>query len=182
MVFTFLKVSAILLVAILLLICVGVGFIRLIDYFEEHPYGSKELVRKVVYTSMALHVLFLITGMPVLQIIFSLAIQYCYFTAFSSEEHTLLHVTDPKFIGGLIGSLVNYFLMLRFFTIYEKRLLLFVPYLCIIWATPICFFFSVNATEDAMFVKKGGRKNKTYAGLLVDWIFSLGGKVRELKR
>lgn len=182
MFFTFLKVSAILIIAVALLICIGVGFIRLIDYFEEHPYGSKELVKKVVYTSMALHTIFLLTGMPILQIVFSLAIQYLYASAFNNDEHTLLQLTDPKFLGGLFGSLVNYFLMLRFFTVYEKKLILFVPYLAIIWATPICFFFSVNATEDTIFVKKGGRRNKTYAGLFVDWVFSLGGKMKELKK
>lgn len=176
MTFAFLKISIFFLLGIAVLIGVGVGFIRLIDYFEENPYGSKELIRKIVYTSMALHILFLFTGMPILHILFSLAVQYCYNCLFN--VYPFVRLEDPKFIAGLLGSLINYFLMLRFFTIYEKRILLFIPYLCIIWATPICFFFSMTATEDALFIKKGGRKTKTYAGLLIDWIFTLGGKAR----
>lgn len=179
--FVFLKISFFIILGILALVFIGVGFIRLVDYFDENPYGSKDLVQKVLYTSVALHVLFLITGMPILQIIFSLSIQYCLQTLF--DTYSEIRMNDPKLIAGFIGSLINYFLMLRFFTIYEKKLILFIPYLCIIWATPICFFFSISVSEDAIFIKKkGGKKNKTYAGVFLDWMLSLGGKVRELKK
>ncbi|ELA42355.1 uncharacterized protein VICG_00453 [Vittaforma corneae ATCC 50505] len=158
MIFTFLKVSVFLILGILALVGIGVGFIWLIDYFDANPYGSKELVQKVLYTSVALHVLFLLTGMPILQILYSLGVQYCFNTLF--DTYSLIRVEDPRFIGGLIGSLVNYFLMLRFFTVYEKKIILFIPYLCIIWATPVCFFFSISVNEDTLFVKKGGKKEQ----------------------
>lgn len=179
MLLNFLKVTAILVLVIGFLICLGVCIIKLIDYLEENPYGSKDLIQKIVYTSVALHIVFLLSGMPFLQLLFSLSIQYSYNCMFDS--YPLVRPEDPKFIYGLVASLVNYFLMIRFISIKGIGFALIIPFFVIIWTTPICFFFSMSATENTVFLKKDGHKNKTYAGLLVDWLFSIGNKVKEMK-
>lgn len=179
MIIEFFKVSTILIFVAGLLICLGVGIIKLIDYLEENPYGSKDLIQKVVYTSIALHILFLVMGMPILQIIFSLTVQYSFNCMF--DTYPFIKPEDPKFIYGVVGSLINYFLMIRFISLSSSKVMMIIPYFLIIWASPVCFFFSMSATEDTLFVKKGGKKNKTYAGLFIEWIFSLGNKVKEIK-
>ncbi|KAM0681177.1 hypothetical protein GINT2_000371 [Glugoides intestinalis] len=177
MALAYIKSFFILIFVILLLILLGVGIIKFIEYLEDNPYGSKELIQKVVYTSVALHVLLFISGMQILQLAFSLSIQYTYNCMFDS--YPFIRPEDPKFIYGLIASLVNYFLMIRFVSMNSIRLIFILPYFLIIWATPICFFFSMSATEDALFIKKGGKKTRTYVGLCLDWLFSLRHRINQ---
>lgn len=174
MLWNFMKLSFILILVIGLLIVLGVGTIKFIDYLEENPYGSKHLIQKMVYGSVAFHVVFLLLGVSIPQILFSLSIQYSYNCLFDS--YPVIRPEDPRFIYGLVGSLVNYFLMIRFISMNSVRILVMIPCFAIIWLTPVCFFFSMSATEDTLFVKKTGRKNKTYAGMLLDFLFSLGRK------
>lgn len=170
----FLKVSFILVLVIGSLVVLGVGIIKFIDYLEENPYASKHFIQKIVYGSVAFHTVFLLIGISIPQILFSLSIQYSYNCLFDS--YPVIRPEDPKFIYGLVGSLINYFLMIRFISMNSIRLLVVVPCFFIVWLTPVCFFFSMSATEDTLFIKKTGRKNKTYAGMLLDFLFSLGRK------
>lgn len=169
-----LKLSFILIVVIILLIILGVGIIKFIDYLEENPYASKHFIQKIVYSSVAFHIVFLLIGISIPQILFSLSIQYSYNCLFDS--YPVIRPEDPRFIYGLIGSLINYFLMIRFISMNSTKLLIVIPCFFIIWLTPVCFFFSMSATEDTLFIKKTGKKNKTYAGMLLDFLFSLGRK------
>ena len=177
MIANFLKVTSILLISVSLLIALGLGVIKLIDYLEENPYGSKALIQKIVYSCVAAHLIFLIMDMPILQILFSLSIQYAYHCLF--DIYPIVKPEDPRFIYGLVASLVNYFLMIRFISISNGSVLAIIPYFIIIWATPIFFFFSMSATEDALFIKKTGQKNKTYAGMALDWAFNFGKKLKD---
>lgn len=176
MILNFFKVTSILVLTVGLLISLGLGIIKLIDYLEENPYGSKALIQKIVYTSVAAHLLFLFMGMPILQILLSLSIQYAYHCLF--DIYPIVKPEDPRFIYGLVGSLVNYFLMIRFISMSNGSILAIIPYFAIIWSTPIFFFFSMSATEDALFIKKTGKRNKTYAGMAVEWAYSFGTKLK----
>lgn len=177
MVLAYINTFFILLFIILFLILLGVGIIKFIEYLEDNPYGSKELIQKVVYASVALHVLLLIAGMRFWQLAFSLSIQYTYNCMFDS--YPFIRPEDPKFIYGLVASLINYFLMIRFISINSISLIFILPYFLIIWSTPICFFFSMSATEDALFIKKGGKKTRTYVGLCLDWLFSFRHRINQ---
>lgn len=179
MIVSFLKVTSILILTLSLVAACGLGVIKLIDYLEENPYGSKAFIQKIVYSSIMAHLIFLFMGMPILQILFSLSIQYAYHCLF--DIYPIVKPDDPRFIYGLVGSLVNYFLMIRFISLNDGSLLSIIPYFLIIWTTPIVFFFSMSATEDSLFVKKTGKKNKTYAGMALEWAFNLGNKLREKK-
>lgn len=174
MVLNFIYVSFFVILAILCLVAISLGVIKLIDYLEENPYGSKDMIQNVVYASVALHILFLLSGMSYFQLLFSLSIQYCFNTMF--DVYPLIKPEDIRFIYGAIGSLVNYFLMIRFISVQKLSLLTIIPYFIIIWATPICFFFSMSASEDNLFLNKPGIKNKTYAGMAIDWVLKFGKK------
>lgn len=162
------------------IILAGVVCVRFIDYIEENPYGSKSLIEKIIYIVVGSHILFLFMRLPILHILFSLSISYAYNCLLDS--HAEIQTSDPRFLYGIIGSLVSYFLMIRFISIHHTSLLLIIPCFCIIWVVPICFFFSMSATEDTLFKKTKGGSTKTYAGQFVDYIFSLGKKSSELKR
>lgn len=177
MLLNFFKVTFILVVVVGILGLLGIGIIRLIDYLEENPYGSKELIKKIVYSSVVAHLIFLVMGMSWWQILFSLSIQYTYHCLF--DVYPIVKPEDPRFIYGLVGSLLNYFFMIRFISLSGSHVAFIIPYFIIIWTTPVFFFFSMSATEDALFIKKTGRKNKTYAGMALDWALSFGKRLKD---
>lgn len=177
MILKFFKITSILILVAGALIGLGLGIIRLIDYLEENPYGSKDLIQKIIYASVIGHLVFLFMGMRLWQIIFSLSIQYTYHCLF--DVYPIVKPEDPRFIYGLVGSLVNYFFMIQFISTSNGHIALIIPYFIIIWTTPIFFFFSMSATEDALFVKKTGKRNKTYAGMALDWALSFGKKLKD---
>lgn len=179
LVLDFFKVSLVLILVIAFVIGIGVAIIKFIDYLEENPYGSKKLIEYILYTAVACHILFLFIGISIPQILFSLSIQYAYHCLF--DAYPIIKPEDPKFIYGLVASLVNYFLMIRFISTYNPGLLMIVPCFIIIWITPVCFFFSMSATEDTLFIKTKGKTNVTYAGKFIDWIFKLGREAKALK-
>lgn len=142
--------------------------IKFIDYLDENPYASKKVIEKVVYSTVAGHLIFLFIGVPFLQILFSLSIQYSYHCLFDS--YPIIKPEDPRFIYGLVGSLINYFLMIRFVSIHTIGVFLLICSFTIVWITPVCFFFSMSATEETLFIKSKGRENKTYARIALDYI------------
>lgn len=153
----------------------GIGIVRAIDYIEDNPYAAKEKIQMIVHGTMGMHALFLFMGLPIWHILFSFSIQYALHSLF--VLYPAIRPEDPRFIYGILGSLVNHFLFIKFFVDENKNILLIILSFIIIWVTPFCFFFSMSASDDNLFVKKNdGKGNKTYAGILVDWLMTVGRK------
>jgi Transmembrane adaptor Erv26 len=175
MIYDFLKSSFIFLSIIALIVAAGVATVRSIDYIEENPYAAKEKIQNLVYFVIFSHLFLLYQGIPLYHLAISLSIQYAFNCFF--ESYPIIKPEDPKFIYGLIGSLINHFLLIKFF--FDKSIGFFSIVLCfiIIWATPFGFFFSMSAAEDNMFIKKAGRPNhKTYVRMAFEALMNIGKK------
>lgn len=157
----------------------GIGIIRFIEYLEENPYGSQKLLGQIIIGVISSHILFLYLRISIWHILLSLSIQYCFYCLLDS--HAEIETTDPRFIYGLVGSLINYFLMIRFISIYNTPVGYIFPCFLIVWITPICFFFSMSATEDAPFKKPRRGQPKSYGKKILDFIMSIGKKDVSLK-
>lgn len=169
--------SSIFVLIVVTVIAVCIGTIRSIEYIEENTYAAKDKIQKIIYFSMGCYVFFLMKGIPLWHLLMGLGIQYTF--------HCLMHnypavrPEDPRFIGGVIGSLINHFLMIKFFFEKSGNIFLIIFAFAIVWLTPFCFFFSMSATDDVLFVKTQNRQVKTYAGMLLDYCLNLGKKNRD---
>lgn len=166
----FIKVTFVLCIIIALIIAAGIGIVKFIDYLDENPYASKDLIQNILYIAVGSHLLFLFIGVPFLQILFSLSIQYSYHCLFDS--YPIIKPEDYRFIYGLVGSLINYFLMIRFITVVNIRIITVILCFVVIWITPVCFFFSMSAGDETLFIKSKGRVSETYVGQFLKWIRS----------
>lgn len=174
MIFEFLKTSFIFVAVIATLAIAGVAIVRSIDYIEENTYAVKSRIQAVVYTVIGLHAYMMFIGMPIWHVLLSLSIQYAFNCFF--ESYPVVRPEDPKFIYGVLGSLVNHFLLIRVFIQQSSSFVTVALCFVIIWTTPFCFFFTMSASEDALFIKKTGKGTKTYAGLALDWLWNFGRK------
>ncbi|KAI5148317.1 hypothetical protein ENBRE01_0250 [Enteropsectra breve] len=172
MLWEFFKTTAILVLIVGLIGAIGVGAMRSIDFIEENPYAAREKIQKAIYAVIAAHALFLFLRVPILHILFSLSIQYAFNTLF--HTYPFIKVEDPKFIYGIIASLVNHFLLIRFFINASYGLLFIAISFVIIWATPLSFFFSMSASDDALFDRSSGKATRTYVGLFLEYLMKLG--------
>lgn len=172
MILEFLKTTAIFISIIGVIIIGGVAIVRSIEYIEENTYAVKDTIQKIVYTVMALHVYMLYMGMPLWHALFSMSIQYAFHCFF--DVYPVIRPEDPKFIYGVLGSLVNHFLLIRMFINQSSGFVTVVLCFIIIWMTPFCFFFTMSASEDALFVKKTGKGTKTYVGIALEWLWNFG--------
>lgn len=175
----FLLTCIIVALVVLVIILIGIGIIRFIDYLEENPYGSKAAIEKIIFGVYASHVLLLFLGVSLWQILFSLSIQYSYHCLLDS--HAEIETSDSRFIYGLVASLINYFLMIRFISMHNTALVYVIPCFLVIWITPVCFFFSMSATEDAPFKKPRRGESKSYGKKILNYLMTLGKKDTVMK-
>ncbi|ORD95187.1 hypothetical protein ECANGB1_2768 [Enterospora canceri] len=173
----FLKVSGIFVTIVAAVIGVCIVTIRSIEYIEENTYAAKEKIVKIIYFTMACYIFFMLKGMSFLHLLLGLGIQY----TFNILMHTYpaIKPEDPKFIGAVLGSLVNHFLMIKFFFDKSGSIFMIVFAFVIVWLTPFCMFFSMSATDDVLFVKNPNKPLKTYAGMFLDWLLHISKKRRE---
>ena len=174
MFFEFIKISSIFILIVVAVIAVCVGTIRAIEYIEENTYAAKSKIQNIIYFSMCCYVFFMLKGMPIWQILFGLGVQYTFHCLMNS--YPAIRPEDPRFLGGVLGSLVNHFLMIKFFFEKSGNILIIIFAFAIVWLTPFCFFFSMSATDDVLFVKNSNKHVKTYAGMLLDYLLNLGKK------
>ncbi len=168
------KISLVLISVVLLVVLGGVAIVRSIEYVEENIYAVKGTIEKILYTVVALHAYMLYLGMPILHCLFSLSIQYAFHCFFSN--YPIIKPEDPKFIYGVVGSLINHLLLIRMFVINSSNLFSIIFSFILIWVTPFSFFFTMSASENIMFLRPGGKPVKTFAGMALDWLLNLGKK------
>lgn len=180
MLFEFLKTTLIFITVITAVVLAGIGIVRGIDYIEENPYAAKERIQMVVYTAIALHAFLLYLRVPIYHLLLSLSIQYALQTLFAA--YPLIKPEDPRFIYGVLGSLVNHFLLIKFFVDHSYGVAVVAMSFLVIWTTPFCFFFSMSASEDNLFVKSSGKATKTYAGILLEWLMTVGKRQMEARK
>lgn len=174
MIAEFLKCSFICVASIASVVAAGVGIVRAINYIEDNVYAVKETMRKILYTVVALHLFLLMCGMSIWHFLFSLSMQYAFHCFF--ETYPVIKPEDPKFIYGVLGSLVNHFLLIHMFVKNHSGIITIIFSFVLIWVTPFCFFFTMSATDDVPFVRRTGRPTKTFAGMALDWVMNLGKK------
>lgn len=174
MILDFLSTTSIFLFIIVILVGLGIGIIRAIDYIEENPHAAKSKIQAVLYLAVALHLFFLIIEVPLYHIIFSLSIHYTFNSFFST--YPVIKPEDPRFIYGVLGSFINHFLLIRFFFNKSPNILSVILSFFVIWITPFSFFFSMSAAEDTLFVNRSKKDHKTYAGMALNWLLTLGKK------
>ncbi|KAI4291320.1 hypothetical protein PAPHI01_0594 [Pancytospora philotis] len=172
MIYEFFRNSFLFVFVIALIIVFGIAVARFIDYIGDNTYAMKDTLQTVVYTVMGLHIYMMFIGMPLWHVLFSLSIQYAFNCFF--EVYPVVKPEDPKFIYGVLASLVNHFLLIRMFIKNTSNLLNVALCFVLIWATPFCFFFTMSAAEDFMFVDGSRRVTKTYFSRLVTWLWNFG--------
>lgn len=172
MFFEFLKISFTFVAVVAAVIGICVGTIRSIEYIEENTYAAKSKIQSIIYICMGFYIFFLLKGLPFWHLLVGLGVQYTF--------HCLLHTypairpEDPCFLIGVLGSLVNHFLMIKFFFEKSGGVLMIIFAFLLVWLTPFCFFFSMSATDDVLFVKNSHKPVKTYAGMVLDYLLNLG--------
>lgn len=170
MILEFLKSSFVFIFCISLIVLAGVAIVRSIDYIEDNIYAVKEKMQLVVYAVIGMHIYMLLTGMPIWHMAFSLSIQWAFFQFF--DTYPIVRPEDPKFIYGVVASLVNHFLLIRLFINNGTGLINIILSFVVIWVTPFCFFFTMSAADDVPFVKKSGKPTKTFAAQALDMLMN----------
>lgn len=171
MFFEFIKISLIFVFIVAAIIGVCVGTIRSIDYIEQNTYAAKNKIQNIIYFSMGCYAFFLFKGMPLWQLLIGLAVQYTFHCLMAT--YPAIKPEDMRFLGGVLGSLVNHFLMIKFFFEKSGSVFLIIFAFTIVWLTPFCFFFSMSATDDLLFIKNPGKPVKTYAGIILDYLLNI---------
>lgn len=178
MLFDFFKISFIFVFIIAAVIGVCIGTIRSIEYIEENTYAAKQKIQNLIYGVLLCHIYLLWAGVPIYHLLLSLSIQYT-FNCFM-RDYPAIKPEDFRFIYGVVGSLINHFLMIKFFFDRHCGVVTIIFCFILVWATPFAFFFSMSATDDVLFVKNQGQQNvKTYAGMLLDYLLNLGKRTKK---
>ncbi|KAH9410562.1 putative transmembrane adaptor Erv26 [Ordospora pajunii] len=148
----------------------GMGIIKAIDYIEDRAYAAKKYIATIVQISMGLHFVFLLRGVSILHILFSLSIQYSFYCLL--ELYPLVKMDNPYFIYGTIASLINHFLVIRMVFSKSKVYGLEIIFsFALIWITPFCFFLSLSANDEALMIK-GKKASPTMIGnILKKYLF-----------
>jgi hypothetical protein len=152
------------------LLGIGLGIIKAIDYIEDQAYAAKKHIEKIVQVSMGLHVIMLLRGVSILQILFSLSIQYSFFCLL--DLYPLIKMDNPYFIYGTIASLINHFLVIRLLFQHDIYGLEIVLYFLLIWITPFCFFMSLSANDEVIFIKGKTSSNTLIGNFLKKYVFA----------
>lgn len=179
MILDILKFSFIFICIILTIVLGGIGVVRSVEYLEENMYAVKSVIERIVYTVVFLHLYMLYLGMPFWHFLFSLSIQYSFNCFFA--HYPIIQPEDPKFIFGVVGSLINHLLLIRMFVIQSSNLFSIISSFILIWITPFSFFFTMSASENIMLLKSDGRPVKTFAGMALDWLMNFGKNKKKMR-
>lgn len=172
MFFDFLKISGIFVLIIVSVIAICIITIRSIEYIEENTYAAKDKIQKIIYFSMLTYIFFMLKGMSFIHLSLGLGIQYTFNCLMNN--YPAIKPEDPRFIAGVLGSLVNHFLMIKFFFEKSGGIFIVIFAFIIVWLTPFCFFFSMSATDDVLFINNSNKHVKTYAGILLEYLLNIG--------
>lgn len=143
----------------------GVGIIKAIEYIEDKAYAAKKHIEKIIQVSALLHIILLFRGVSILQILFSLTIQYSFFCLL--EAYPTIKMENPFFVYGSVASLINHFLVIRFLFTSKIRILEIVFHFLLIWITPFCFFVSLSANDEVLIVSGDRKINNTFIGKIL---------------
>lgn len=170
MFFVFLKSLFLVAVSITVLFMFGLGIVNAIDYIEDKAYAAKKHIGTIIQVSSVLHAILLFRGVSILQILFSLSVQYAFYCLL--DIYPLVKMDNPYFIYGTVASLLNHFLVIRL--IFAKPAvygLEIVFYFALIWITPFCFFLSLSANDEVLFVKGKATSNTLIGNLLKRYFY-----------
>lgn len=152
------------------LLGIGLGIVKSIDYIEDRAYAAKKHIETIVQVSAGLHVVLLLRGVSFLQVLFSLSVQYSFYCLL--DMYPLVKMDNPYFIYGTVASLINHFLTIRLIfsrsVVYGMEV---VFYFVLIWVTPFCFFLSLSANDEALFVKGKTQSNTLVGNFLKKYLY-----------
>ncbi|KAM0673090.1 hypothetical protein GVAV_003436 [Gurleya vavrai] len=156
---SFLKSISILFSMIAGLLAIAIGLYKAVEYIEDKTYAAKKRIEQIIIGVSLFHVILMFRGMSKLLLVYSLVIQYLFFSLL--EIYPNIQPSNPTFICGSLMALVNHFLTLRCmilgnFYIVEMVLI----FVFGVWSTPFCFFLSLSANDEALPVK--GKKTNTW--------------------
>lgn len=136
----------------------GICMYKAVEYIEDKTYAAKRKIEQIIMTISALHFLLLFRGVNFFLILYSLSIQYIFYSLLDSYPN--VQPTNICFIVGTLMALVNHFLILRTMIIGRHYMVEMVfSFVVFVWCTPFCFFLSLSANDDALPVK--GKKTNT---------------------
>lgn len=148
----------------------GIGIVKAIDYIEDKAYAAKKHIEAIIQISAGLHVVLFFRGVSILQILFSLSIQYAFYCLL--DIYPLVKMDNPYFIYGTLASLLNHFLVIRL--IFSKSVVYgteIVFYFALVWITPFCFFLSLSANDEVLFVRGKPSSNTLIGSLLKKYLY-----------
>lgn len=152
------------------LIGLGIGIVKAIDYIEDKAYAAKKHIESIIQISAGLHIILLLRGVSIFQILFSLSIQYAFYCLL--DIYPLVKMDNPYFIYGTIASLLNHFLVIRLLFskpgIYGAEIVL---YFALVWTTPFCFFLSLSANDEVLFVRGKASPNTIIGSFLKKYLY-----------
>jgi hypothetical protein len=152
------------------LLGIGLGIIKAIDYIEDQAYAAKKHIETIIQVSMGFHVIMLLRGVSIFQILFSLSIQYSFFCLL--DLYPLIKMDNPYFIYGTVASLMNHFLVIRLLFQNNVLGLEIIFYFLLIWITPFCFFISLSANDEVIFVKGKSSSSTLIGNFLKKYVLS----------
>ncbi|RVD92423.1 transmembrane adaptor Erv26 [Tubulinosema ratisbonensis] len=142
---------------------------RAVSFIEDRTYAAKRRIELIIKIISGLHSLLLLRNVSKLLILYSLIIQFVFFSLL--EDYPAFLPTSPYFLGGTFGALINHFLFLRELVVDHINVLeAFVYFFLFVWATPFCFFLSLSANDESFAVKN--RKRETFIGKLIKKIYA----------
>ncbi len=169
---------AVLLLTVIIISSV-IGIIRFIEYIEENTYAAKNKIQKIIYISAALHILEFFNGVSYYSIAIGLIVIYCFNIVLMSYPD--IPTMEPPFLLGIVGALINHFLLIKCFMENSTGVFFCIYAFIHCWIVPFCFFFSMSATDNLLFVRKDQKRIKTYAGMFKDFIMNIGKKSRRVE-
>ncbi|KAM0686844.1 erv26 superfamily protein [Conglomerata obtusa] len=157
--FEFIKSISVLLGVMTGLLSLGIGLYKAVEYIEDKTFAAKKKIEQIIIGISIFHLYMLIRGVSKLILIYSLVIQYLFYSLL--DIYPNIQPSNPVFIAGSVMALGNHFLMLKAMILGNYFVAeMIIVFVVGVWCTPFCFFLSLSANDEALPVK--GKKANTW--------------------
>ena len=169
MILLFFKSIAILVSIVGGIVLLGAGLLNSVSFIEDRAYAAKRRIDYIIRAICVCHIILWFRNVSVLIVLYSLAVQYIFYCIL--DVYPAFEPTNPFFVGGTVGALINHFLFLRELVLNKLNVVETVLYfVAFVWVTPFCFFLSLGANDES-FATRNKKKRATLLGNLVKKVY-----------
>lgn len=163
---------------LVLALSIAAGLYLLAEVAEEYSALSKKVIKYSTAVIVALHVLFLLAGLPFKQISIGLVSHAVYYSLLSNFPYTEL---SPTSIGAIFLVIANHFFWFRFFFEYYVPLMQITGFfLVMVWTVPLLLFCSLSLGDDVLPAGAGGEMHGQRRGGKPSMFRALYDKISKL--